>query len=148
MNLQEMYDYITANPKTIKVELLPSEDYGFYLFVRLTYSLDTYTADQSSICIIVKDRGLGTEEAFVKGTFPDYLKPAKTTPFKDELVPLIATYIVANPTFESYTFTNIDETKPLAEISAFVYDSQTQKSSVKKFVAFKINNVITFRELI
>jgi hypothetical protein len=144
MNLQAMYDYINANPKTIRLEVLPAEDYGTYLFIRVTYAVETYTCDQASVCIVIKDRGLGTEAAYVKGGFPAYLKP---TTFRDELKALVTAYMVSNPTLESYSFDNVNETDNVANLTGYIYNSSTQKSAAVHYVAFKVNGVTTFRQL-
>ena len=107
MNLQELLDALEAHPKTINLELLPDEDYGHYLFVRLTFFVETDLADQKSVCILVKDRGEPTEIAYYKGVFPF---PDET--FRDEVITKADAYQTNNPELEYYSLVHVDEGGP------------------------------------
>lgn len=143
MNLQEMINYINSNKKTINLEDLPNQDFGFYLFKRLTYAISTYEVEQCSICFVVKDRGLKTETAYVKGGFPAYLKPES---FRDRVEDNVNTIMSKDASIEGYKFGFIDNDRQIAEIIGYIYDSNTKKISEKKFMVIDVAGTLHFRE--
>ena len=146
MNLTELVNNIKANPKTISIEDLPKEDFGFYLFKRVTYKTSESTAEQTAICIIVKDRGQPSEAAFYKGTAPTYLS-APATNFKDEVTMQIGTFKASVPSLESYEVTRVNSEFQIAEVTAYIYDSDAKTSSANKFVVSKVNGEWKVRKL-
>src|SRR5690554_5471015 len=116
MNLQEMINYINSNEKTINLEDLENQDFGFYLFKRLTYAISDYEAEQCTICFVVKDRGLETEIAYVKGGFPSYLKPLS---FKDRVETKINEIMNNDTSIEGYKLGFIDNDRQIAEIIGY-----------------------------
>ena len=146
MNLTELVNSIKANPKTISVDDLPSEDFGFYLFKRLTYKTGDSTAEQTAICLIVKDRGLPSETAFYKGAAPTYLSTPALN-FKDEVTAQIDTFKASVPSLESYEVTRVNSDFQIAEVTAYIYDSAAKTSSASKFVVSKVGGEWKVRKL-
>ena len=146
MNLNELVNSIKANPKTLSVVDLPSEDFGFYLFKRLTYKTSDSTAEQTAICIIVKDREQPTETAFYKGTAPTYLSTPATS-FKDEVTAQINTYKASMPNLESYEVTRVNSEFQIAEVTAYIYDSTAKTSVANKFIVAKVSGEWKVRKL-
>jgi hypothetical protein len=144
MNLQGIKDYISANPKTLFIEDLPDQDYGTYLFVRVTYKIDDVTADQMAVCILIKNRGEANEEAYIKGTIPAYMK---ATPFKDALITTIENIQATLPELEAYEILKCDELTKVSTCIGYYFDSVSGKSIPKSYVAFDDGTSIIFREL-
>lgn len=143
MKLSEMINYINSNSKTISLEDL--EDHGTYLFKRLTYAISDYEAEQCALAFVIKDRGLETEQAYIKGTFPNYLKPPS---FKDEIETQINSIMANNPSIEGYRINFIDEQREIAEIIGYFYNADLGKTNEKRYVVIKIENTFHFRELV
>jgi len=145
MNLQELLDEMAAHSNTILVELLPDEDFGFYLFVRVTYisSAAENEANQEAVCIIVDDRGGPAETAYYKGK-PTYMK---SIAFRSTVEIAAANYQQNNPAFEYYSIDTVDEAQEFAIVRAYVFDSGTNLSDEKRFIVFKEDAQLKMREL-
>lgn len=143
--MNELLNEIRNHPKTIKVEELPDEDFGFYLFVRVTYIVNETEkdADQMAICIIVDNREETNETAYYKQK-PTYLK---STTFKDQVEAAAATYQQNHPEFEYYSIENVDEAQEFAIVRAYVFDSGSNISEAKRFIVFKEDTTLKIREL-
>lgn len=140
MNLAELRTEIEAHPKTIKVEDLPDEDFGFYLFWRITYEKGEDEADQMAVCIIIDERGEVDEKAWYKGK-PAFMKDAEPTPFKDDLETALVNYVDADSKTEYYQIDSVDESGKVAKVT--LYEKGVAANSVieKRFIVFDRNGL-------
>lgn len=145
MNLSQMISYIDNNALTILTEQLPGEDYGNYLFIRVTYEVKPNIAQQQSLCIVVKDRDGPEETAYVKGDFPSYLQPST---FKDEVTTAINNYQSTHSELEYWKFSSIDEEKEVAHVTAYEYDGVEDVINQVEYMLYKIDSVLTFRKVV
>ena len=146
MNLQELLTEMRAHPSTIKVEELPEEDFGFYLFVRATYisSAAENEANQEAVCIIIDDRGGPTEKAYYKGK-PSYMR---SVAFRSAVEIAAASYQSNHPEFEYYSIERVDEVQEFALVKAYVFDSTQDNSMEQRFIVFKEDATLKMRQLV
>lgn len=145
MKLTTLLANISANAKTISIDSTGDADTPTLIFRRLTYEVSAGICNQIAIAIIIKDSGLATESAWIKGGVPDYLM---NMPFRDEVIAKVANYATTHPELENYQFVRIDETNKIIEILAYIYDSGAQTTSTQRFIAYQVNGVTQFRKLI
>lgn len=145
MNLNELRTLLENHPKTILVEDLPNEDFGFYLFWRVTYETNRANeANQSSVCVIVKDRGEAGERAWFKGV-PGYLR---STAFEERVVSAIETYQETHPELERYVVEGLNEDEKAATVRAYVHDGEADSVSLIRYIIWeKADASLGFRRL-
>jgi len=145
MNLSELRADIETHPKTIKVEDLPEEDHGFYLFWRITFEKGEDEADQAAVCIIVDKRGEAEERAWFKGK-PPYMR---STEFRDIIQDALDTYMVNNSEIEYAKIVSIDEGNKVAFIEAYTYDSVEEVLSQIRYIIWeKADSSLGFRRIV
>lgn len=143
-NLDELRALLEKHPKTILVEDLPDEDFGFYLFWRITYETGDNEANQESVCIIVKNRGKTGEQAWFKGR-PRYMRDL----FKDKVQIAVDSYRNKEAKIEHCEIEAVNEGSKTAIVRAYVYDSTMEALSIVRYLVWeKADFSLGFRKLV
>ena len=152
MNLQETIDWIKSNSKVINVKI--QEDHFNYVFLFITYEIDSNIAGEESICLIVKNRDVliqdkknsEIERVYFKNNIPFYLKEQET--FTSELNSLIQNIKDDNTSkIETIKLTNVDEKNSFAEAIIFPTDDVSQKVSEEKIIIYRKDNLLTYKKI-
>jgi hypothetical protein len=152
MNLQETIDWIKSNPKVINVKI--QEDHFNYVFLFITYEIDSNIAGEESICLIVKNRDVlkqdknnpETERVYFKNNIPFYLKEQES--FTSELNNFIQNMKNDDTSkIEAIKLTNIDEKNSFAEAIIFPFDNVLQKVSEQKIIIYRKDNKLTYKNV-
>lgn len=152
MNLQETIDWIKSNSKVINVKI--QEDHFNYVFLFITYEIDSNIAGEESICLIVKNRDVliqdkknpEIERVYFKNNIPFYLKEQET--FTSELNSLIQNIKDDNTSkIETIKLTNVDEKNSFAEAIIFPIDDGSQKVSEEKIIIYRKDNLLTYKNI-
>jgi len=143
MNLQELKDEISNHPNVVLMEEIPDEDYGSYLFVRVTFIRNVVEndVDQMSVCIIVEDRDMPGETAYYKQK-PFFLLG---TSFADQVIAELAAQKVSNPNIEYYSFESIDETNKIVIVRVYLWDSENGWVEERRYAVFDDGGTLKFR---
>ena len=145
MNLQDLLDSIIARDHILHYQKLNDYFNGSekeYVFWRQSTNGNITTVKAR---ILVKNEGEGNEEAIEynpnKLLIPD-------TPFYDEIIAALPTYLSNHPEIEKYIFFGIDENNELAEVTIYEYDSQNDNIRKKNKIIYKKDGNLTIRDYI
>ena len=146
MDLIALVSSLESHGSVISFEL--KEDHTTYLFYTLTYFRDITLnlADQQSVCLLVQDRGLPTEVAYFKGSYPAALRTSPS--FKDEVRTKILQYQATKPTLEHFEITDVNENEQVAFVQVYLYDSTANHTERIPYMAIKIGTDWHIRKLV
>jgi hypothetical protein len=142
MNLAEIIAEMEGHPSVVRVT---QEDHVDHVFCRVVYEDEPDIVRDVAVNVIVKDRGLGGEEAYYEAKKP---KPLQVDPdFKVDLDAKIVAVKGAQPDFKFHSISVIDNNEERAIVDTYWED--TGNLVLKQYGAWrKADDSIDFMEIV
>lgn len=105
---------------------------------------------EATVRILVINPGepIETAQAYDPNVLDIPVTPVPSSPFKDEVIAALPTYLGVHTEIEKVIFDNVDETNAIATLTTYEYDSGNDRTERKRKVVYKKGGVLTVRTLL